>query len=466
MLRFAYPDASVTATRSTAGPTRYPGAAAADAARQHAGPAAALRARPRDRAAADTRLMFVLYLAILLVEYGDLGRMIPVLKLIKFSTLASYGLFVWILMSIGVGPLFRFKQSKLFVAFIVFTILSVIWAVVQLYAVQAVRPLVDYTILFLITAVLVDRQSRVDALSWLVLGICTLLVLRNLGKLASAARSGPFAAPYFMGDGNDFAWAMVVMLPFILNLLLGDRRIWTRLAAGAGVVLCLTGIVGTASRGAAVGLGAALLFYWLVMSRNKALGAAALAAVVSGVLLFAPSQFIDRMQTISEYREDNSAQGRLQAWKASVRMAVDRPLGVGAGNFSSAYGRFYMPRGDANALTWGAHRWISAHSIYFKVLGEYGIIGLLIFVGIIIRNLRDNAATRRTLLADPGGGRFGATWPGLLNMALVGFAVCGAFLSGVSQPHLFLLSGLTVAMLHHAGDLPTDAGPAIRRRRN
>jgi O-antigen ligase len=222
-------------------------------------------------------------------------------------------------------------------------------------------------------------------------------------------------------------------------------------------------VAGTASRGGAIGLGASLLFYWLAMSRRKALGAIAMAAIACGALVLAPTHFVERIQTISHYREDNSAQGRLQAWKASIRMAVDHPLGVGAGNFSSAYGRYYMPRDNANALTWGAHRWISAHSIYFKVLGEYGVIGLLLFAGIIVRNLRDNATTRRALLAGDGPAGFNPAWPGLLNMSLVAFAACGAFLSGVSQPHLFLLSGLTVAMIHHSSvNRPATASSGSR----
>jgi probable O-glycosylation ligase (exosortase A-associated) len=446
MLRCVDSDASVTSTRPNVSATHHRGAALHGAARRETRPVG----HARDRAVSGTQLMFALYLSVILVEYGGLAKLLPVLQVIKFSTLASYGLFVWVLARVGVSPLLRFTQSKLLIAFISFTILSVLWAIVQLYAVQAIRPLVEYAMLFLVTAVLVDRQSRVDALSWLLLGVSAMLVVRNFDKLTSGVRSGSFDAPYFMGDGNDFAWCMVILLPFVANLLLGDRRLLTRLVALGGVGVCLLGIVGTGSRGGAVGLGASLLFYWLVMSRNKALGAAALAAIVAGILIFAPSHFTERMGTIAEYREDNSAQGRLQAWKTSIRMAVDWPLGVGAGNFSSAYGRLYMPADSRNALTWGAHRWISAHSVYFKVLGEYGIIGLLIFLGIIVRNLRDNIAMRRALLADPGTAKFSATWPGLLNMALIGFAVCGAFLSGVSQPHLFFLSGLTVAMIHHS----------------
>ena len=53
------------------------------------------------------------------------------------------------------------------------------------------------------------------------------------------------------------------------------------------------------------------------------------------------------MNTMENYEEDSSAQGRLRAWHAARQMALDYPLGVGANNFSSAYGRFYIPADTA-----------------------------------------------------------------------------------------------------------------------
>ena len=110
-----------------------------------------------------------------------------------------------------------------------------------------------------------------------------------------------------------------------------------------------------------------------MLAKRKAATAIALVLVVGVALLFAPSGYVNRMQSIDNYQDDSSAQGRIRAWKASARMAIDYPLGVGAGSFNSAFGRFYMP---TDAQGWAPNRWISAHSVYFKVLGEYGFLGL------------------------------------------------------------------------------------------
>ena len=87
----------------------------------------------------------------------------------------------------------------------------------------------------------------------------------------------------------------------------------------------------------------------------------------------APSGYFGRMGTVADYEEDNSAQQRLQAWGAALRMALDHPLGVGAGNFNSAYGRRYNPSTVGEGVSrvgWGNMRWISPHSIYFKPSGS------------------------------------------------------------------------------------------------
>jgi probable O-glycosylation ligase (exosortase A-associated) len=397
------------------------------------------------QAAESGKWLFAGYLTLLLVEYGGLAKVVPVLQAVRFSTVLSYGLFLVVLVKYGLGGLTGLRQTKLLFALIVFTVMSVIWAVVQWNAFNSIRPLVDYFILYVLTVRLVDRQRRADALSWVFLVTVVVLVARNIDKLSSPERTGAFAAPYFMGDGNDFAWSMVILLPIILNLAFGKRGVLTRLLSVCGIVACLVAVVGSGSRGAALGLAAALLYYWIVMSRHKALGAAAIVVLLVGTLVLAPPEYFERLETIGSYQQDSSAQGRLQVWGAAIRMAVEHPLGVGAGNFSSAYGRYYIPPASENALAWGSQRWLAAHSIYFKMLGEYGILGLLLLLSVIHANLRDNSASRGWLAAGRDQASFSPIWPALLNMSIVGYAVCGAFLGGISYPHLFVLSALTVS---------------------
>jgi probable O-glycosylation ligase (exosortase A-associated) len=394
---------------------------------------------------AATRWLFLGYLLLLLVEYTGLPNDLPILKAIRFSTILSYSLLALTLMQVGLTVPFRTRSMKLFIAFIIFTMVSVLWAVVRKNAFDSIRPFVDYTVLFVLMFCLVDRQKRLDMLSWAFVVIACVLFVRNAAKLGQETRAGGFSAPYFMGDGNDFAWNMLVMLPVILNLCFGQRGMLTRLAGLGGAAVCVFSIVGTTSRGGTLGLIGIVLFVWLFISKRKLLGVALLALGATAVLALAPANYLTRMQSISTYEEDSSAQARLTAWGAAFDMAIDFPLGVGAGNFSSAYGRHYMATPTESAIGWANQRWLSAHSIYFKVLGEYGFLGVALLLWIMIGIFIDNWRTAKRAPAHGRGALISSHWPALVTASLVGFALGGIFLGGISYPHLFIIAGLSAA---------------------
>ena len=132
-----------------------------------------------------------------------------------------------------------------------------------------------------------------------------------------------------------------------------------------------------------------------------------------------PDRWAERMDTINTYQDDESAMGRLNAWRMAWNLARDRFPGGGFDVSDAGIFARYAPNPmDVHA----------AHSIYFQVLGEHGFVGLLIYLAlgiatwhtaaVIIRLTRGNAELR---------------WAhGLATMSqasLIGFAVGGAFLS-------------------------------------
>lgn len=427
-------------------------------------PLPGVRTPGKAKAEPATQWIFYGYLLMVFLEWTGIPNDFPVLKAIRATTLLNFGLLILAVSKVGFGDMMKHRQSKIIVGFIVFTAMSVLWAVVRSRAFNEIRPFVDYAIFFALTLLLVDRQKRFDLLSWTFLVVAAIIVARNVDKLSSSQRLGGFRAAYFLGDNNDFAWGCMVMLPIILNLAFGERGFITRMAGLAGALICVIGIVGTGSRGGTLGLAAAVLFYWAVMSRHKARGLLAVLVLAAGLAIFAPSGYFERMQTVGTYEQDNSALSRLQVWGAAVRMATDRPFGVGAGNFSAAYGRYYIP--SNSELSWGGTRWLSAHSIYFRVLGEYGFIGLGMLIWLIVTNMKDNIRSRRILISAGDKAPIPASWPALVTMALIGFAVCGTFLGGITYPHIFLLAGLTVRakrLIAEAGLAPPEPTTKVRR---
>jgi probable O-glycosylation ligase (exosortase A-associated) len=430
------------------GPTRPPAARPAAAAAAAASSTPAAYWTPGLASISGTGILFVAYLVLIFVEFMGLPNQYPILKAIKFSTILSYGLLAVLLVrSGGLTDLMASRAAKLLLVFLVFTWVGISWAVVRTYALNSVRPLFDYLGLMVVTAYILDRKSRMEWFAGTFSLVAILLVWENFEKLnAGGPRRGSFKAPYFMGDGNDFAWWLAICLPLAFSLVIGRRSIILRLVGLGGAGMALLGIMGTQSRGAFLGLGAAFLYGWLFVSKKKWIGTVAIVGAVGVMVVTAPAGYFTRMNTVTDYENDNSAQARIQAWTAGFNMALDYPLGVGAGNFSSANGRMYIPSEENQRVHWGNRRWINAHSIYFKVLGEYGFPGLFMLLTIIYTLISHNLASRRAILAHPEGAPFNDYWPAFVNMSTMAFAVCGIFLGGFNYPHLFILTGLCIAI--------------------
>jgi putative inorganic carbon (HCO3(-)) transporter len=197
-------------------------------------------------------------------------------------------------------------------------------------------------------------------------------------------------------------------------------------------------IIGTQSRGATLGMGAVFGYMWW-RSPRKAAGVIVIILAAFAVLLYAPDVYFERMGTLSAPSEDSSAEGRLHAWRAGTKMALNNVLGVGAGNFPNNFPKYR----SADAPT----RWMTAHSMYFLILGELGFLGLLLLLKLVFGNFRSNVRLRKRLLQqDPKRFAIDARSLDMFNAGIVGLAVAGAFLSVTYYPHIFVLGGLAIAL--------------------
>jgi probable O-glycosylation ligase (exosortase A-associated) len=412
-----------------------------------------------------TDALFLGLLLLLLIEYLGLGRALPPLGASRFSTFLAWGLSLAILLKVGGRAFFEYPQNRLLLGFVIFTGCTVLYTVVQMDAFTAFRAHVDYFGLFAVALYLVDRPSRVKRLSLAFGVISIVMVVRNVPQLTTSARQGVMEGAYFTGDGNDFAWALCTMLPFALYLMMKGQGPMSRAFGSASALACIFGVVGTQSRGAALSFAAMCLYYWFTLVRHKVVGVAAALIFAVGMLNIAPSYYVERLSTIESYQDDQSASSRLKMWGVAVRMAIDYPLGVGAGNFSVVYGLKYLPKEEAN-YNWGANRWLGAHSVYFRALGEYGVLGLLLVFWIVGLNFVTNERSYRLMAALPLP-QTERLWPRVVNMSLVGYAVAGAFLGGLTYPHLYLISALTVSAqrmaLQATAAVPVEAPPGAER---
>jgi O-antigen ligase len=257
----------------------------------------------------------------------------------------------------------------------------------------------------------------------------------------------------FLGDENDLALAMILIVPLAVYLFRQARSLQSRLLWGVGGMTILVGIIFTYSRGGFVGL-AAMMMYWVATSRRKVKAIGGL--VVVAVLLFAvgPSQYWKRIETITE-TESGTAQVRRNYWAAARRMFYDSPIwGVGGNNFGVLlpdYGIEFDP--EKRARHWGR----ASHSLYFDVLAEFGLIGVMLIGSVILLNFRD----LREVIALNRMGRCPPSMGDLaryLQVSWVGFLVSAAFVSVLTYPHLYYLTGLTVVVYRLALAESTEMG--------
>ncbi|ABC23889.1 putative O-glycosylation ligase, exosortase A system-associated [Rhodospirillum rubrum] len=286
-------------------------------------------------------------------------------------------------------------------------------------------PLWDRTIkMFLMVLVglaLIRSRQRLHALVWiLVVSIGFYGVRGGLFTLVTGGGGRVVGPPTTMiGDNNSLAAALIMTLPLMRYLHLQSANRWIRLGLAGAMGLTALSVLGSFSRGAL--LASVAMFFWMLVRSRKRLMILALGATFAiGGLFLMPESWHDRMNTISDYQEDESAMGRLDAWTFAFNLAVERPL-VGGG-FRINVDRDVFLRFSPEA---GINR--AFHSIYFQVLGEHGFVGLGLFLATLALGFFKAGALSRQCAGDPK-----LAWArdlgAMSQVSLVGYAAGGAFL--------------------------------------
>ncbi len=270
---------------------------------------------------------------------------------------------------------------------------------------------------------LLSTKQHTMALAW----VCAL----SLGVLGakggvftiSTGGSGRVWGPpgSFIADNNEFALALIMSIPLLRFLQLQVKDALVRHTLTLMMLLCAAAALGTQSRGALIAISAMSVFLWW-RGKSKAVMGVMIVCVAIGLLTFMPETWFDRMNTIGEYQQDDSAMGRFSAWWNAWGIALHYPLGVG---FNAARAELFALYSPYFQTTGSVH---AAHSIYFQVLGNHGFIGLFIFLALWIVTWRMAARLRKSAKGVPE-----AAWcvdlANLCQVSLVGYLCGGAFLS-------------------------------------
>ena len=398
---------------------------------------------------------------LLFLEYVRIIHLVPALAVTKPNLIVAIMVLVsWMLHVVIVKKtkIFLPRQVYALAAFVCLMVFSIFGAYLQVEAVNLLKGFLEYAVFcFLIIQVInTPRRLKIFLAGFLFSNtIVAFLALPKLYFHYHWIHHTGLGLGTFLGDGNDLALAMNIVIPIAFLLFLREKSRIVQIILVGILVTLLVVVVLSGSRGGTVTLVVTGLLL-LVTSPRKMLTFTLVGILLAGVFLLAPRRYFDRILTIGDYEEDPSAQGRMDAWSAGFRMALDHPLtGVGPANFAVNYAWFYTPPG----VRLGAG--LAAHSVYFETLGELGFPGLLCLLILVCFNFADNRRVRRVLQrGHVGRSEVTYSFSHGLDISLTAFLVGGAFLSATYYPHLFVLTGMFAALRNIArGEVTTEKKP-------
>lgn len=248
----------------------------------------------------------------------------------------------------------------------------------------------------------------------------------------------------FFGNADDFGMAMCIVFGLTWPLLFRKgQKLYQRFFLAVCFVGFLLAVLLSGTRGAVVGAVAVALVA-LVRSPKRSGTFLLLFLFATSLLFVLPGASRTRFQNALQWRQDQDVYSRLMLWKAGLYMWAGHPaFGVGATEFPQVFAS------NPTYTSWSPYGSgvTAAHSIYIQSLAELGTAGTLLLLLAVIAFFRGNARVRQRALAQNPEGRrsFDYCVAAGLDMAMVAYLVCGAFLAQLYYPHLWILLGLGAA---------------------
>ena len=274
-----------------------------------------------------------------------------------------------------------------------------------------------------------------------------LKILRGSARAASGIYrvQGPATTPL------GFAELLGLAVPFAVHMMVEQYRWLARVAAAAFIPLAIFVILLTDSRLGVVAALASVLFYilgWALLRRrqfqNSLLVPAILLAYPSILIAGVASTFFVgriRAEVWGNGAQTASNDARVEQWEMAIPIILRNPFGRGTGQ-------------GADALGWANQAGtISIDSYYLSVLLEWGVIGFLLFYGLMLRGVWvagmivvKHQVEREVRLVIP------------LAVALLNFVIIKSVLSqDANHPLAFMMLGAVLALGYRAAKTSAES---------
>lgn len=192
-------------------------------------------------------------------------------------------------------------------------------------------------------------------------------------------------------DSNDISVMLAMGLPLAYAWWRARPSNWTAVFAGSAALVMVHTIMLSYSRSGMVA--AVVATGWLAVHhrpRRHVLLMAPLA--LAAVLYMAGPEVRAEFLSISEYKEDTTAQMRMESWKRGWETAWDHPFtGAGVRNsnlMSEAYGSHLPDR--------------SVHNLYLQVAADSGVIAMAVYIAMVLTAFWTISSFRARSASTPG----------------------------------------------------------------
>ena len=213
------------------------------------------------------------------------------------------------------------------------------------------------------------------------------------------------------GDPNSLGITLVSAMPLEFLLMLKGNTKWTRLLGLSVFGVSLWVIISTGSRTSFFAFGLCLLLLVFADLKKRAKFLPLVVVLAPLLWLVIPQQYKTRYETVDNLKTDDSYQNRVLSWEGGVQMFLHNPVtGIGPDNYTAANGDQYWPELPRHFL--------DAHSLFFKLIGELGLVGVVTFVGYLFNLFRLNARLLRNQ-AERAQGVILQKFPLYCNLSLI-----------------------------------------------
>ncbi len=235
---------------------------------------------------------------------------------------------------------------------------------------------------------------------------------------AHVAAITPFFGLYFL-IGNKWEKIITfVSLPFLINLIILANSRASFLALAVIGFLALIWVKGRLRWGVLLG-------------------------IIGGVILvfmLGNEQFWERQQTMQNYEDEGSAMSRFYLWDGALRMWADYPMGLGGDGFQ-ALALEYVPELAEVMEEKGAK---TVHNTFFLVLVEWGFVGIILFMGLMIHMFFILYQIRRDAKQSPSYRYYVDAMA--IQMGIIGILTAGVFHNRLYSEVLYWFGAFAVAL--------------------